>query len=670
MTAQKTLRAAVDIGGTFTDIVVRDADGTTRTHKVLSTPENPSWGMLRGIDELDIAEQLHFLVHGTTAGLNALLSRSGERLAFITTAGFKDVLEIGRGGNTRIWSLNPSKTQPLVDANDIRTVRERVGFDGSIDIALDIDQVTAIAQWVRREDISTVAVCLLHAHVNPVHERLIKRLFADIAPSVAVVTSHKVSPELGEYERASTTVATGYVARTVDRYLTTLIRELGNRGCTAPLHVMRSSGGICNARLVAQNPIQTILSGPAGGVVAMETLAAALDRPNLVGVDMGGTSSDVSMVIDGQSTLGAEGTIGDHTLRMPIVELHTIGAGGGSIARAEAGGLRVGPKSAGADPGPVCYGRGGLEPTVTDAQVFLGRIAADAFLGGRMTLDLAAAKNAMARLGGQIGLDAIGAAEGVLTVANALMANAIRTLALRRGVDPRSFSLVAFGGAGPLHGAAVADELGIEEVLVPFSTGVLSAWGMLHADIRHDVSAAVTGRASDSQATTRLHQTLTQLRNDGDELLGEEGVPKTDRSFTPSVDMRYVGQEHTINVEVPTDGELQSAFHDTYEHRYGHAMPGAEVEFVNARIAAIGRIGTPPHDVTADPDVSHRTEVRTIHLDGQALHAKFIDREAVGTEPVPGPAIIQEAGSTTLVPPSWNATRGALGTLILKKARA
>lgn len=670
MTTPKTMRAAVDIGGTFTDIVLRDADGTTRTHKVLSTPDNPSWGMLRAIDELQIAGELDFLVHGTTAGLNALLSRSGERIAFITTAGFRDILAIGRGCNSRIWSLAPAKPQPLVEDADIRTVDERVRFDGSIEVALDADEVDEIARWIQHEGIMTVAVCLLHAHVNPAHEKLIEQRFAAVAPSVAIVLSHAVSPELGEFERASTTVATGYVARTVETYLTTLTRELRNRGCSAPLHVMRSSGGLCNARLVAQHPIQTILSGPAGGVVAMETLAAALNRPNLVGVDMGGTSSDVSMVIGGRSTLNAEGTIGDHTLRMPIVELHTIGAGGGSIARAESGGLRVGPKSAGADPGPACYGRGGVQPTVTDAQVLLGRIAADAFLGGRMALDVDAAKRAMAELGAQLGLDAIGVAEGVLAVANTMMANAIRTLALRRGVDPRSFALVAFGGAGPLHGAAVADELGIEEVLVPFSTGVLSAWGMLHADIRHDVSAAVSARASDPDVGARLRDTLARLRADGDDLLCEEGVDERDRSFTASVDTRYVGQEHTINVAVPADGDLEAAFHRTYEHRYGHSMPGAAVEFVNARVAAIGRIGLHPDHVTARPDAAAGSDVRSIYLDGQALDATFVDRDAVGPEPVHGPAVIREAGSTTLVPPGWHVTRGGLGTLVLKKAKS
>ncbi|MFZ1703661.1 MAG: hydantoinase/oxoprolinase family protein, partial [Saprospiraceae bacterium] len=449
------LRVGVDIGGTFTDLVIMNqSTGQVRFHKVLSTPKAPAVGMLKGLDETGVIKDTGFLVHGTTAGLNAILSGAGDRIALVTTEGFADVLEIGRGENRDVWSLSPVRRKLLVAPEDVLTVSERLRHDGTVKTPLRTDDVVRVADRLGAEGITSVAVCFLHAHKNPVHELEFRRLLKERLPNVSVVLSHEISPEQGEYERTSSVVATAYVSRTIDTYLSELQRELCARSCPAPLHVMRSSGGICSAELVARQPIQTILSGPAGGVVAAETISKALNRPNLIAIDMGGTSSDVSLVIDGRMTLASEGEIADNILRMPVVELHTIGAGGGSIARAEGGGLRVGPQSAGSNPGPACYGLGGTQPTVTDAQVFLGRIDPQWFLGGRMQLDLAAAQKAIAGLAAALGTDEVAAAEGIVDVANAMMANAIRTLAMRRGIDHRKFTLVAFGGAGPLHGAA------------------------------------------------------------------------------------------------------------------------------------------------------------------------------------------------------------------------
>ncbi|MFF1830513.1 hydantoinase/oxoprolinase family protein [Paenarthrobacter sp. NPDC058040] len=664
----KALRVGVDIGGTFTDIVVQDKrDGTTVLHKTLSTPENPSIGMLRGLDELGITDDIEFLVHGTTAGLNALLSRTGERIALITTAGFEDVPILGRGGNKEIWNLTPGRFKPLVASEDIVAVDERTRFDGSIERPLSQEDVRRLADWLNKEGITSVAVSFLHAHRNPANEQKMREGLAELVPNASVVLSHEVAPEQGEFERTSTTLATGYVARTVDRYLSALTTELDERRCTAPLQVMRSSGGICSAELVARQPIQTILSGPAGGVVAAETLSQSLNRPNLIAIDMGGTSSDVSLVVDGRMTLATEGEIADQVMRMPVVELHTIGAGGGSIARAEAGGLRVGPKSAGSDPGPACYGQGGTEPTVTDAQVVLGRIDPGWFLGGRMKLSLEAAEMAMGRLGKALEIPAQTAAEGIIAVANGMMANAIRTLTLRRGIDARDFSLVAFGGAGPLHGAALADELGIREVIVPFATGVLSAWGMLHADIRHDVSAPVPGLADDPEVLQAFRRTAEQLQAQGAGLLDAERVPAAEQSFKLAADMRYVGQEHAISVEVAAGEDFVALFHEAYRRRYGHSMPDSPVEFVNARLAAVGRVSsapTEPDNKTQDPPAE---SVRKVRMDGVDHDARVVHRSALGAAAVDGPAVIQEDGSTTLVPPSWQAVQGPIGTMILRK---
>jgi len=662
------LRVGVDIGGTFTDIVVMNmSDNSTSTHKVLSTPQEPAKGMLKGLDELGIAKDIEFLVHGTTAGLNAILSRTGDRVSLVTTAGFTDVLQLGRGGNKNIWSLMPSKPQLLVDENDIHGIRERICQDGSVETPLSEEDVNKLADQLISSGVRSVAVCFLHAYKNPAHELALKALLLEKVPGISIVLSHEIAPEQGEYERTSTTVATGYVSRTVETYLAALVQELTLRECSAPLHIMRSSGGICSARLVARQPIQTILSGPAGGVVAAQTIANTLNRPNVIAIDMGGTSSDVSLVIDGRMTLSAEGEIADNVMKMPVVELHTIGAGGGSIARAEAGGLRVGPLSAGASPGPACYGQGGTKPTVTDAQLVLGRIDPEWFLGGRMRLDVESAHEAMKSLGDELGMNAQNTANGILAVANGMMANAIRTLTMRRGIDPRDFSLVAFGGAGPLHGAALADELGISEVIVPFSTGVLSAWGMLHADIRHDVSASLAGLAYGQEALQVLVDSEIKLRKQGAQLLQQEGVEEHDASYLTTVEMRYAGQVHPLAVELQDPSSLVDRFHEQYHRHFGHSMPHAQVELVQIRLVATGKIGAVFSDVHK-PSRSQSETRKSVNIDGVQHEARVVHREALERDDIiKGPAVILEAGSTTLVPPGWEARQEQFGTLILRK---
>jgi N-methylhydantoinase A len=662
----KPLRVGVDIGGTFTDMVVHDTvRGTIRTHKVLTTPADPSKGMVQAIEELGRSAEIEFLVHGTTAGLNALLSRTGNRFALVTTEGFRDVVLLGRGANAEIWNLRPQKPAPLVAPEDIRTLRERVRFDGSVEVPLNVEDVASLAAWLEDCDIKSVAVCFLHAHTNPTHERQLKQLLLQTLDDVSIVLSHEVAPELGEFERTSTTVATAYVARSIDAYLKNLVRQLHAGYCTAPLHVMRSSGGICEVAQVVHQPIQTIFSGPAGGVVAVEVLARKLARPNLIGIDIGGTSSDVSLVIDGQRSLSVEEDIGGQVVRMPVVEIHSIGAGGGSIARVETGGLRVGPKSAGARPGPACYGRGGTEPTVTDAQVVLRRIDPGWFLGGRMALDVTAAERAVGGVATRLGLRLEAAAEGIIAVANAKMANAIRTLGVRRGIDPRDFALVAFGGAGPLHGAALAGELGISEVVIPFGTGVLSAWGMLHADIRHDFSAALAGSASDSSVREELTRAIAVLEAKGRALLEEAKIPNGQREYLTTVDMRYTGQEHYVAVDYSPQDDCVAQFHRRYADRYGHSMPQSAVEFVNVRCAAIGRIGV---ECSGEDRASDSTPMSTreVYIDGAWVDTRIVYRNSMDAE-VPGPAIILEDGSTTLVPPDWRVRRAVDGALILSK---
>jgi N-methylhydantoinase A len=664
-------RVAMDIGGTFTDFVVVDEIArATSTGKTSTTPANPERGVMEGL--LQVVPDLPsigFLVHGTTVGLNAFLERKGTRVLLVMTAGLRDAYTIARHDRKELYTLRYRKPERLVPRRDVYEVTERLRWDGSVDIEFDEASLAPVVGTVRREGLEAVAVCLVHAYVNPEHELRAREVLERECPGLSVTLSHEIAREWREYERASTAVLNAYVAPRVEGYLRELEEELSHRGVGATLHVMQSNGGITTAAKARQQPVQTLLSGPVGGTIGGAALSRATGRANLLCVDMGGTSFDVSLIVDGRPTVSTETELEGLPILMPLVDIHTIGAGGGSLAWVEAGGLRVGPQSAGADPGPACYGRGGTEPTVTDANLFLGRLDPEFFLGGRMRLDEAATARALHSVAKQLRLEDAAFAEGMLAIVNANMADAMRTITVKQGIDPRDFSLVAFGGAGPMHALWLAQELEIGEVIVPWSPGTFSAWGMLQTDIRHDVVRSFY-RALAELEPGDVADVFVELQAEAAELLASEAIDDADHFFVRTADMRYVGQEYTVNVAIGGDvdvGAVGDAFHGAHRVRYGHSTPGAPVEFVNLRVAGFGRIAGEiapfrAPDAGADPVVGRRRAI--FDLEGMTSIVLHRDRLRPGAT-YDGPAVVEEQSATTVVPPGSTMTVDEHGNLLI-----
>ncbi len=667
-------RVAIDIGGTFTDFVVVEDGERPGTHsgKVLSTPANPAEGVLTGLEQfVPELREIEFLVHGTTVGLNAFLERKGTRVLLLMTAGLRDAYSIARHDRKELYALQYRKPKRLVPRRDVLEVAERLRYDGSVETPLDEKSLEPIVAKIQAEDIEAVAVCLVHAFTNPEHELQVREILERECPGLSVTLSHEIVREWREYERASSAVLNAYIAPRVERYLETLEDELGARKVESTLYVMQSNGGITTARKAREQPVQTLLSGPVGGTIGGAALSRSTGRPNLLCIDMGGTSFDLSLIVNGHPSVSMETELEGLPVLMSLVDIHTIGAGGGSLAWLEAGGLRVGPQSAGADPGPACYGRGGTQPTVTDANLFLGRLDSGYFLGGRMPLDEQAAQRALHGIGQQVGLNDVAFAEGVLAIINAKMADAMRTITVKQGIDPREYSLVAFGGAGPMHAAWLAEELEIREVIVPSSPGTFSAWGMLQTDMRHDVVRAFYRPIAELGADD-VAAVCSQLEHEGSALLKHEGVPADDRYFARSADMRYIGQEYTVNVTIGAEialEEIEHDFHEAYSIRYGHSTPGAPVEFVNLRLAAMGRVGTREAPFRAsveehDPLLGHRQVVFAGERHDTSVLLRDNLRPGARHD---GPLVIEEESSTTVVPPGHVVDIDDLGNLVVTK---
>ena len=652
----------VDVGGTFTDVLIATPSGLQVRKVPTTTPQHEA--VVAGLDALRPAPRAP-LVHGTTTATNALLERRGARTALVTTDGFADVLAIGRQARPALYDLMPSRPPPLVPAERRYEVPERVRADGEIQTPLDEDAVRAVGRRLVAQQIESVAVVFLFSYLRPEHETRAAALLREILPDpVPVTRSSALLPEHREYERAATTAINAYVQPPVARYLRRLDAALGER----PVRVMQSNGGTTGIDVAAAEPARLALSGPAGGVVgALGVARRALNTnaPRLLTLDMGGTSADVSLC-DGAVPRTPEHTIADLPLRLPTTDIHTVGAGGGSIARVDAGGsLRVGPESAGAEPGPVCYGRGGTQPTVTDAHLVLGRLRAEHVLGGSGPLDMApeAARAAVAALGADMGRSAEAAALGILRVANTAMEQALRRVSVERGHDPRDYTLVAFGGAGPLHAAALADALGPTQVLVPPTPGVLSALGLLMADVTHDAVRGLLAPAAALRHTpTPLQDAAASLADALDRRLAPHGSP----TYTYALDLRYDGQSHEmrIPVETPLTGarvaEAVQAFHARHRRRYGHAAPDAPVEVVALR--GRGVVSTPapalPREPTTEaPLRSARLGTRPVWFrpDGPTDTPTY-DREALHHgHRLDGPAILHQYDTTLVVPPGWQA---------------
>lgn len=655
-------RIAMDIGGTFTDVVTYDRNAqSVRTGKVLTTPDDLATGVFDALEGFDLRfSEVDFFVHGTTQGVNALLQRRGSPPFILTTEGIGDVYRIARGNRERLFDLHYRKPTPLVDRSAIAEIGGRFDAAGTEITPLDEDAVRLAAKRARTEGFDTVAVCFLFAYRNEEHERRAGRILREeLGDDVLVVLSHEVAPEWREYERTSTTVMEAYIGPSVHGYLDRIESRFRERGLSVPVHVMQSSGGLVNADFARSHPLQTLLSGPVGGTMGGVAVSRVLDRPNIICIDMGGTSFDVSLVLDHAPDVSPDGSAEGFPLLMPLVNLHTVGAGGGSLAYAEAGALRVGPESAGAVPGPACYGRGGTHATVTDANCVLGRMDPGSFTSGGMQLDTSAAYRAVSELAGRLDMAPVELASGICDVSNAKMAQAIRTLTVEHGREPQQFALLAFGGAGPMHAAAIASEIGATDVVVPRFPGTFSAWGMLESDVRRDFTMQffATNRDLDPAALSR---SLDTLHVRAMAALDEQGISADRRQVRHGIDMRYESQDYTLTVPILADepvntpafvDTLEKRFAEAHQERYGHATPGAPVQFVTIRTAGHGSVErtTAPVESTAD---DWGRETRQVVFDGQTLVTTIVARAAlpIGAT-LAGPAIVHEDTATTVVPP-------------------
>jgi N-methylhydantoinase A len=668
----------MDIGGTFTDIVTFDeSTGAFRATKASTTPGHLSTGVLTGLESvIDDLADIDFIVHGTTQGLNAFLERRGVRVLLLATDGAQDVYHIARGPRMRLYDAQYRKPEPLLERKDVVGIPGRLQYDGSEIAPLDESAVRAAADRALAEGYGAVAVAYLFSYRNPDHELRTREILREtLGADFTVSLSHEAAKEWREYERTSSAVIEAYTGPVVRNYLLDLEEELSTRGVDAPLHIMQSSGGVLTAKSARERPLQTLLSGPVGGAIGGEALTKIVGNRNLIGVDMGGTSFDVSLVVDGVPDVSTEATLEGLPMLMSIVNIHTIGAGGGSVAWVEAGGLRVGPRSAGAQPGPACYGRGGTEPTVTDANFVLGRVDAQNFAGGQMHLDKAAAVSALKTVGARLGFDVVEMAEGICNVANSQMAQAIRTITISRGIEPRDFSLVAFGGAGPMHAVFLAKELGIRETIIPRFPGAFSAWGMLQGDVRRDFTEPYYFLDEDLD-TTDMARLLRTVEADALESLESEGVPAARRYAEHAVDVRYLGQEYFLTVPLRSaDEPLQEGFLDAlgvrfahaYEARYGHSTLGAPIEVVTLRTRVVGKLegaNAFTIEVATTPTFPH--EVRTVIFDGEELDTIVTERDdLLAGHSFSGPAIVIEATATTVVPPGFSVAVDAHGSLVI-----
>jgi N-methylhydantoinase A len=678
---------AVDIGGTFTDVVAADPEaGRYHTAKVPSTPRRLVEGVRAGALKV-LAEagsgpsEVERFIHGTTVGTNAVVERKGAVTAVLATEGFEDVLEIGRLRRTKMYDLFIDAETPvfLAPRRRRRGIRERLAADGSVVTPLDEERARqAIRELLDEQGAEAFAVCLLHAFRNAAHEQRLRELVHELAPRAGVSLSCEVDPTFREYERTVVTAFDAYVRPVIERYVGELAEELAATGIEAPLQIMQSRGGITGAGLITQRPVSVLLSGPAAGVIGGKFAGERSGFENLITIDIGGTSADISLVASGKPLLSTEGHIDRYPLRVPMVDVNTIGAGGGSIAWIDpAGGFRVGPRSAGAEPGPACYGRGGAEPTVTDASLVLGYLNPDYFAGGTMALDPEAARNAVEHFGRRLGLTATEAAAGIHRVINSKMADEIRLVSIRRGYDPRQFALVLLGGAGPVHGGRLAAQLAIPTLIVPPVPGVLSALGLLVADVEHDSAETVALRA-EAATPEALEASFRSLDGRVAAQMAAERVPAGEARTTRFADMRYVGQAYTLEVPVPLDLDASAVaavvetFHETHERIYGHSHPAAAVEFVNLRV--VQAWGLPqPELVAPAPEAEAEAEAGTVsarpayfeELGGYVDTAVYRRGHIESEREIAGPAIVEQADTTLVVYPGQRAVLDEAGNLLV-----
>lgn len=661
------MRIGVDIGGTFTDFVIFEEErAEITTFKVLSTPDNPARAVLEGLARVSEGARAA-IVHGSTVATNALLERKGARTAFVTTRGFRDLLTIARQTRTDIYDLFGDRPEPLVPPGRCFEVTERVTHEGVALASPSASELPELAAALRETGAESVALCLLFSFLRPEHEATVAKSLRDAG--FLVSASSEILPEFREYERASTTAVNAYVGPILNRYLGHLESALEGRD----FRIMQFNGGSIRADQARTQAVRTILSGPAGGTVGAVHVAKAAGFERVVGFDMGGTSTDVSLSL-GEPQVTTESEIGGLPVRIPVIDIHTVGSGGGSVAYVDEGGaLRVGPESAGSDPGPVCYGRGGSRPTVTDANVVLGRLAPERFLGGEMALDVASATAALEELGRQAGLAPVGslslaqtAALGVVEVVNAHMERAVRVISVERGHDPTDFVFLSFGGAGGLHACDLARGLGMGRVLAPYGASTLSAFGMLVADVVKDYARTVMLPGDTEFAT--LAEMFAPLVERGRRETVAEGVPEADVTAHRELDMRYRGQSYELTVAFTDD--YADAFHRAHAERYGHSDEATPVEIVNLRVRVVGETPTPILPV-AEPGEEYASsagrERREVVVSGGIVEADFYDGEALrpGAR-VAGPAVVMQRDTTILLGDGDRATVDARRNIVIE----
>jgi N-methylhydantoinase A len=673
----------VDVGGTFTDLTaVDEATGRVVVTKVPSEPRNEAAALLAGLQALGIASlQVRRIVHGTTVGTNAVLERRGARVAVLTTAGFRDLIEIGRTKRNIPALFVPTfvRPKPVVERKHRFEVTERLNADGSVLVPLDSVSVERAIDGALGGGVEAIAVCLLHAYLNPAHERLIADIAKSRAPGLPVSCSADVVPEYREFERFSTTVLNAYLQPLMDEYLESLEERLRATGYGHGVLTVGSSGGMMTTTTARRLPIKTIFSGPAGGVSQACFVGAAAGARDFITYDMGGTSTDVCLVRDLTPVMTSDSMVGAFPVKVPQIDMHSVGAGGGSIAWLDVdGSLQVGPRSAGARPGPAAYGHGGAEATVTDANVVLGRIGVARRLGGAISIDRerarAAVANLAARMGATLGVEAL--AEGIVRIAVARMTSAIREISIQRGYDPRDFTLIAFGGAGPMHALAMAEEIGIPRVLVPRHPGNFSALGLLASDIKHDDVRTRVGPLREQAAL--LVGLFDEMAGAARRQLEAEGFAPEQQRLRRSLDLRYRGQAFELNVDagaaetpLPAMEAIEADLHRRHRASYGHANLDAVVELVNARLVAYGVVPKPaaePYRSGSKTLDAALVERRTVRFGGVGHDCPVWERERLPERAlVMGPAIVEEFGATTVVLPGWRGALDALGNLKLEK---
>jgi N-methylhydantoinase A len=666
----------IDTGGTFTDLVALDTgNGNLVSLKTSSLPETPGQAIVNALSEGEIkVPAIESFTHGTTVGTNALIERTGCKVAFLTTRGFEDTPYIQRINRKVLYDLQWQKPEPLVASRRLCLgIDERLDSAGIAVRPVDEAEVREACRTIREAGAEAAAVCLLFSYVNTEHEERVKEILREELDGFPVSISHEVAPIWREYERASTTIADAYLKPMLSRYVTSLGESLHAAGMTRSWTIMKSNGGAMLADAAAETPIQTVMSGPAGGMIASERFAAALGEHDVLTLDMGGTSADVGIIAGGEQRHTTEYEIEwGLPAAIPLNDVKSIGAGGGSIAWVDAGGfLRVGPRSAGAQPGPICYGRGGSEVTVTDANLLLGRLNADYFLGGRMRLDRSRAEGPVERLAATLGMTPMELAASVVEIANENMASAIKMVSLERGYDPRRFALLAFGGAGPLHAASIARNLGIPRMIVPPFPGVFSALGLLLADIRVDKIWTQAFRSNDVDAEL-VERQFRRIAERAVEELRQEGF-RGEPEIRRAVNMRYLGQNYEHEVEIPggaLDEELLAEalrrFERLHEQRYGYAIEGEVIELLSFKVTAIGRRPEPSLLLPRSAEPRPRAE-RDVFFRGRGfVTAWVVHRSDLSPgERLDGPCVIEEEGSTTLVEPGMRVDRTEQGSLVV-----